>query len=102
MVRCAADLPAALDGRDVPLFNPRWGMKMRLIIATILFSALCACNPVPPLGSTDKAKFVYELIEDYKTCDVYRQRLSVAGIDSAAIDAIYQEAKKVTCIRRDV
>ena len=75
---------------------------MRPIISCCLFIALCACNPVPPLSNADKASFVYELIENYPTCDAYRQRLTVPAVESPAIDAVYKEAIKTGCIKRDV
>lgn len=75
---------------------------MRLVSACSLLLCLCACNPVPPLGNADKAKFVYELIEDYRNCDTYRQRLAVPAVESPAIDAVYREAIKSGCIKRDV
>jgi len=75
---------------------------MRPIIACSVLLALAACNPVPPLSTADKAKFVYELIEDYRDCDTYRQRLRVPAVESPAIDAIYKEAVKTGCIKRDV
>ena len=74
---------------------------MRSILVLPLLIIVAACNPVPPLTNVEKAKFVYELIEDAKTCDIYRQRLSVPGIESNAIDTIYQEARAY-CIKRDV
>jgi len=76
---------------------------MRLFpLVCLLFALLAACNPVPPLTNAEKAKFVYELIEAYPTCDAYRTRLDVPAIDTPAIDAVYREANKSGCIKRDV
>ncbi|CAG1001687.1 hypothetical protein RHDC4_03235 [Rhodocyclaceae bacterium] len=72
-----------------------------LSTACCLLFCLCACNPVPPLSNADKARFVYELIDDRAACDSYRQRLSVPALESPAIEAIYQEAIKGGCIKRN-
>lgn len=72
-----------------------------LFAACSLLFCLCACNPVPPLSNADKARFVYELIDERQTCDSYRQRLSVPAVDSPAIEAVYQEATKGGCIKRN-
>jgi hypothetical protein len=68
------------------------------ILALSLLLSLCACNPVPPLTNDEKAKFVYELIENYPNCDAYRKRLEVPAVESPAIDAVYREAIKTGCI----
>ena len=73
-----------------------------VILAGFLLSLLAACNPVPPLTNAEKAKFVYELIEDYPTCNDYRKRLDVPGVEAPVIDAVYREAGKNGCIKRDV
>ena len=75
-------------------------MRLSLAFATLL--CLCACNPVPPLTNAEKAKFVFELLENYPNCDVYRKRLEVPAVESPAIDAVYKEAVKTGCIKRDV
>lgn len=80
-------------------------MAQRFFPLTLLLTLLLtlgACNPVPPLSDADKAKFVIELIEADRACDPLRSRLAVPGIASPAIDAIYQDAKKTGCIKRDV
>jgi hypothetical protein len=70
--------------------------------AGLALLALSACNPVPPLGTADKAKYVFELIEQDHSCDGYRQRLDVPAIEMPAIDAVYRDAVKSGCIKRDV
>lgn len=76
-------------------------MRLILIACTALLT-LSACNNVPPLTTGDKAKFVHELIQNYPSCDSYRQRLDAPAIAMPAIDAIYRDAAKTGCIKRDV
>jgi hypothetical protein len=75
---------------------------MRACFVCLACFALAACNPIPPLTTAEKAKFVYELIEHYHECDSYRQRLKAPAVDSPAIDGVYKDAVKTGCIKRDV
>jgi hypothetical protein len=76
-------------------------MRFSLLGISLLLG-VCACNPVPPLTNQEKAKFVFELIEDAHTCDGYRTRLSTPDLDGPTIDGIYQDAIRTKCIKRDV
>ena len=76
---------------------------MRLtLLAVSLLAGLCACNPVPPLTTAQKAKYVFELLESEHSCDAYRTRLDAPGLEGPAIDGIYREAAKAGCIKHDV
>ncbi|MGE5467446.1 MAG: hypothetical protein ACM3Y9_08485 [Ignavibacteria bacterium] len=72
------------------------------LLAACLVLGLAACEPVAPLTNQEKVKFVFELIEDAHRCDSFRTRLEAPGIDGPAIDAIYREAIKGGCVKRDV
>jgi len=73
-----------------------------------LFSALLAvlilagCDHVEPLTLAQRARFISELLEDGADCNAFRQRLAVPSLEQSEIDAVYREAKKVACIKRDV
>lgn len=71
-------------------------------ICAFLITGLCACNPVPPLTNAEKAKYLYELIEDAHNCDSFRTRLAVPGLEGPAIESLYKEATKAGCVKRDV
>lgn len=73
-----------------------------IILAAFLCLGLAACNPVPPLTNAEKAKYMYELVEETHNCDGFRHRLDVPGVDGPALEAIYREAIKGGCIKRDV
>ena len=77
-------------------------MMRTAVLAGFFLSALAACNPVPPLTNAEKASFVHELIEAYPNCNDYRRRLEVPAVAAPAIEAVYREAIKSGCIKRDV
>jgi hypothetical protein len=75
----------------------------------LLFSALLVAlmlggctDKVAPLSIEQRARFVAELLEEGANCNVLRKRLAASSIEPSEIDAIYRDAKKSACLKRDV
>lgn len=67
---------------------------------TVLLLGGCA-EKVAPLTIKERAVFVAELLEDDPSCNPLRKRLA-ASVERAEIEVIYQDAKKTSCLKRDV
>jgi hypothetical protein len=74
--------------------------RLYLVLTTALILGGCA-EKVTPLTPDEKARYVIELLNDDSRCDNFRQRFAVRPLAGDAIDAIYKEAMKVQCIKRD-
>lgn len=65
-----------------------------LCLAALL---LTACDQTPPLSEADKIKFVEESLIKRADCDALRQKLG-----KSPANAVFEEAKKASCIKRDI
>ena len=67
-----------------------------IVVATLL----TACDPTPPLTAADRAKVLYEAIEQIPACEALRQRLRDPAITLDGFNAAYQESIKSGCLLR--
>ena len=82
---------------------PAENMNRPPIVLVILPLLLAACGEgVPPLNAEQKARYVIETLEASQTCEAFRQRLGGPGPTMAAVDAIYDEARRAGCVKRDI
>lgn len=73
------------------------------IVLVILPFLLAACGEVvPPLNAEQKARYVRETLEAGDTCEAFRQRLAGPSPSMAAVDAIYDQARRAGCVKRDI
>ena len=74
-----------------------------LAILVILPLLLAACGEVvPPLNAEQKARYVGETLEAGETCEAFRERLAGPNPTMAAVDTIYDEARRAGCVKRDI
>jgi len=69
------------------------------LFVVLMFSG-CA-EKVAPLTVEERSRFIAELLEDAPDCHAFRKRLA-AAIKGSELDATYEEAKKASCLKRDV
>ena len=77
----------------------------RLFAAAALaaLGAACSDRPAPiVLDPEERARYVYEIIEPRAACEPLRRKLQGKFDSREAVDALYEEAKKTGCLRREV
>ncbi|HNH34814.1 MAG TPA: hypothetical protein PK375_02805 [Rhodocyclaceae bacterium] len=77
----------------------------RLIFAAALgmLGAACSEKPAPVvLNPEERARYVYEIIEPRAACEPLRLKLKGKFGSREEVDALYEEAKKTGCLRREV
>jgi hypothetical protein len=75
----------------------------RLNLIVIFVSVLAACGADnSTISSAEKASKVTELIRTAQQCTVFKDKLASPNLDGAAIDAVYFEALKAGCIKKDI
>jgi hypothetical protein len=74
-----------------------------IAILVMLPLLVAACGEVvPPLNAEQKARYVRETLEAGEACEAFRQRLAGPSPTMAAVDAIYDEARRAGCVKRDI
>jgi hypothetical protein len=54
------------------------------------------------LNVGEKARMVAEQVSNTQACAVFKDRLALPAMDSAGIDAVYYDATKAGCIKKDI
>ncbi|MBL8486032.1 MAG: hypothetical protein JNK22_02895 [Rhodocyclaceae bacterium] len=78
---------------------------VRLLATAALASLGAACSDKPApivLNPEERARYVYEIIEPRAACEPLRRKLQGKFDSRQAVDALYEEAKKTGCLRREV
>jgi hypothetical protein len=81
--------------------NKFFKLNQILVLSTLFFLAGCSSND-HPLSESEKARMVAELISNTKECAAFKDKLTPTSMDSAAIDAVYFDATKAGCIKKDI
>lgn len=72
-------------------------------VALAAMGAACSDKPAPiVLNPDERARYVYEIIEPRAACEPLREKLRGKFDTREAVDALYEEAKKTGCLRREV
>ncbi len=78
-------------------------MRLLAAIGLAVLGAACSDKPAPiVLNPDERARFVYEIIEPRAACEPLRKKLQGKFESREAVDALYEEAKKTGCLRREV
>jgi hypothetical protein len=84
------------------MFRCRFSQVSRIVLfVPLVILAGCNANDYP-LSEGEKASMVAELISSTEQCAVFKDKLALTGVDSAAIDAVYYEATKAGCVKKDI
>jgi len=70
-------------------------------LITLVFLAGCSSDN-HTLNAGEKARMVAEQISNTQVCTVFKDKLTLPAMDSAAIDAVYYDATKAGCIKKDI
>ena len=71
------------------------------ILITLVFLAGCSSDN-HALDVGEKARMVAEQISNTQACAVFKDKLALPAMDSAGIDAVYYDATKAGCIKKDI
>lgn len=71
------------------------------ILIALVFLAGCSSDN-HTLNVGEKARMVAEQISNTQECAVFKDKLMLPAMDSAAIDAVYYDATKAGCIKKDI
>jgi hypothetical protein len=83
------------------LSNQFCKLNQFLILSALVFLAGCSSNEYP-LSEREKANMVAELISNTKECAAFKDKLAPSDLQSSAIDAVYFDATKAGCIKKDI
>jgi uncharacterized protein YcfL len=71
------------------------------ILITLVFLVGCSSDN-HALDAGEKARMVAEQISNTQACAVFKDKLALTTVDSAAIEAVYYDATKAGCIKKDI
>ena len=71
-----------------------------ILIALVFLAGCSSDNHMLNVG--EKARMVAEQISNTQTCAMFKDKLALPDMDSAAIDAVYYDATKAGCIKKDI
>jgi uncharacterized lipoprotein YajG len=71
------------------------------ILITLVYLAGCSSDN-HTLNAGEKARMVAEQISNTQACAVFKDKLALTTMESAAIDAVYYDATKAGCIKKDI
>ncbi|MBL8490494.1 MAG: hypothetical protein JNM82_06915 [Rhodocyclaceae bacterium] len=78
-------------------------VRLLAAVGLAVLGAACSDKPTPiVLNPDERARYVYEIIEPRSACEPLRKKLQGKFESREAVDALYEEAKKTGCLRREV